>query len=147
MGPTPFQSDGCTPPVPFPIRMALLKAPKVLTMSASSELTCVTSEFVLRPVLTVRSAEDCGENHHGDECRTPTSKESKLPSIPGSCPPAPPRKPRRVVSCKRRLVEELEVIMVGAEELERLFRRRDEPNVIASGRHAKKRRRRHADDK
>ena len=116
-------------------------------MSTSSELTsCVTPEFVLRPVdLTVRSAEGCGESHE-DECHTPTSKESKLPSIPGSCPPPAPRKARRVVSCKRRLVEELEVIMVGAEELERLFRRRDEPNVIASGRPAKKRRCRHADD-
>ncbi|XP_008780172.1 cyclin-dependent protein kinase inhibitor SMR1-like [Phoenix dactylifera] len=119
-------------------------------MSASSELTGVTPEFILRPVLRVQTAEDCGENpsllEEDDECRTPTSKESKLPSTPRSCPPAP-RKPRRVVSCKRRLVEEVEVIMVGAEELERLFRRRDEPNVIGSGRPAKKRRCRRPDDK
>lgn len=122
-------------------------------MSASTELTGATPEFVLRPIATtVRPAEDRGENpspsrDEEEECRTPTSKESKLPSIPKSCPPAP-RKPRRVPWCKRRRLQELEVIEVGAEELERLFRRRDERYVMASGpRHAKKRRCHCLDDK
>ncbi|KAG1361339.1 cyclin-dependent protein kinase inhibitor SMR1 [Cocos nucifera] len=123
-------------------------------MSASPELTGARPEFVLRPIATtVRSAEDRGDkpspskDEEEEECRTPTSKESKLPSTPKSCPPAP-RKPRRVPWCKRIRPQDLEVITVGAEELERLFRRRDERYVMGSGsHHAKKRRCRWPDDK
>ncbi|KAJ0967141.1 hypothetical protein J5N97_024058 [Dioscorea zingiberensis] len=60
-----------------------------------------------------------GDDDDG-ECRTPTSVESRLPSISITCPPAP-RKPRRVIRCKRRLTE-LEFFLVPHRELESLFR-------------------------
>ncbi|KAJ8477552.1 hypothetical protein OPV22_021279 [Ensete ventricosum] len=35
--------------------------------------------------------------------RTPTSEESKLPSVAPSCPPAPRKTRRRALQCKRKL--------------------------------------------
>ncbi|RWV92210.1 hypothetical protein GW17_00045434, partial [Ensete ventricosum] len=104
----------------------LLQASWLLTkMSASTELT---SGATLRPVATERSEEGGGEHGDEEECRTPTSEESKLPSLPINCPPAP-RKRRRVSVCsrRRRRQPQVELIVVGAKEMEQLFQRRDQP--------------------
>lgn len=54
------------------------------------------------------------------ECRTPTSKEHKIPVLV-SCPPAP-RKPRRVAQCKRKF-QELEFFeIVNRDEVDAFFR-------------------------
>ncbi|CAL9081873.1 unnamed protein product [Musa acuminata var. zebrina] len=109
-------------------------------MSASPELT---SAATLRPVETVRSEEGGGDHGDEEECRTPTSEESKLPSLPLNCPPAP-RKRRRVAVCRRRprWQPQVELIVVGAKEMEQLFQRRDEPPP----RRAKRQRRHTPDD-
>ncbi|CAD5190989.1 unnamed protein product [Musa acuminata subsp. malaccensis] len=110
-------------------------------MSASPELT---SAATLRPVETVRSEEGGGDHGDEEECRTPTSEESKLPSLPLNCPPAP-RKRRRVAVCRRRRPRwqpQVELIVVGAKEMEQLFQRREEPPP----RRAKRQRRHTPDD-
>ncbi|KAJ4837385.1 hypothetical protein Tsubulata_029282 [Turnera subulata] len=61
----------------------------------------------------------CGVDVDGDGCRTPTSEEHKIPAIL-SCPPAP-RKPRRGVSCKRKLSEFDFFEIVKREEVDRFF--------------------------
>ncbi|CAL9119649.1 unnamed protein product [Musa acuminata var. zebrina] len=48
--------------------------------------------------------------------RTPTSEDSKLPSVAPSCPPAP-RKTRRVLQCKRKLWPGLESVAAGEAQL------------------------------
>ncbi|KAJ7970512.1 cyclin-dependent protein kinase inhibitor SMR1-like [Quillaja saponaria] len=54
-------------------------------------------------------------------CTTPTSKENRIPAIL-SCPPAP-RKRRRVVPSKRRLLEEFQFYeVVNREEVDGFFR-------------------------
>lgn len=54
-----------------------------------------------------------------DGCRTPTSRESKIPMLQ-SCPPAP-RKRRRVISCKRNLSETQFFEIVHRKEIESFF--------------------------
>ncbi|KAA8534480.1 hypothetical protein F0562_032001 [Nyssa sinensis] len=54
-----------------------------------------------------------------DECQTPTSPEHKIPATL-RCPPAP-KKPRRVVSCKRKLSEHQFFEIVAPEEIESFF--------------------------
>ncbi|CAL9125768.1 hypothetical protein MUK42_02116 [Musa troglodytarum] len=86
----------------------------------SEKMSALGPELALRPVVTVRSigAVDDG----GEECRTPTSEESKLPSsLAQSCPPPAPMKPRRALRCKRKLWPASEFITVGDEEIEQLF--------------------------
>lgn len=58
-------------------------------------------------------------DYEEEECRTPTSEDSRLPPVNDSCPPPPPRKTRCAAPRKRRLSTKL--IAVGAEELEQLF--------------------------
>lgn len=53
-------------------------------------------------------------------CRTPTSLKNKIPTV-GSCPPPAPKKPRKVVFCKRKLYDHFFEVS-GNEELERFFR-------------------------
>ncbi|XP_041002540.1 cyclin-dependent protein kinase inhibitor SMR1-like [Juglans microcarpa x Juglans regia] len=53
-------------------------------------------------------------------CRTPTSKEHRIPEIL-DCPPAP-RKPRRVPACKRKLSELKFFEIVNPEEVDAFFR-------------------------
>ncbi|KAF1878765.1 hypothetical protein Lal_00047437 [Lupinus albus] len=56
-----------------------------------------------------------------DSCRTPTTKESKIPEIV-SCPPAP-RKPKALVSCKRKLMDEFNFFEdTNKEDMEAFFR-------------------------
>ncbi|OIV90595.1 hypothetical protein TanjilG_01676 [Lupinus angustifolius] len=56
-----------------------------------------------------------------DSCRTPTTKESKIPEIV-SCPPAP-RKPKALVSCKRKLMDEFKFFEdTNKEDMEAFFR-------------------------
>ncbi|WOL05403.1 hypothetical protein Cni_G14131 [Canna indica] len=107
-------------------------------MSASPELARTPRpEFYLRPLAMVRSTSKIEENlkvvlppkeetvdDSGGTCRTPTSEASKLRSFVATCPPAP-RKPRRALQCKRKLWPELELIAVGAKEMEQLFKCRD----------------------
>nr|XP_010918593.1 cyclin-dependent protein kinase inhibitor SMR1 [Elaeis guineensis] len=101
-------------------------------MSASPDFSAVPSESVLRPIVTVFPIEDRdklssfvnGEDGV-NECRTPTSEESRIPPVPSSCPPAP-KKPRQVLLCKRRL-SELELFSARLEEIEVWFRQRDRP--------------------
>ena len=77
----------------------------------------------LTPVSTDASMEG-GEDD--EECHTPTSEESRLPVFPRICPPAP-KKTRRSAPCKRRhWSSEPELIVVGTEEMEQLFRWRDQ---------------------
>ena len=53
-------------------------------------------------------------------CRTPTSKEHRIPSIL-DCPPAP-RKPKRAPSCKRKLSEIQFFEIVNYDEVDAFFR-------------------------
>ncbi|KAL7252832.1 hypothetical protein ACSBR1_007397 [Camellia fascicularis] len=55
-----------------------------------------------------------------DECHTPKSPEHKIPAIL-ICPPAP-KKPKRSVSCKRKLCELEFFEIVAREEVESFFR-------------------------
>ncbi|KAJ7974976.1 cyclin-dependent protein kinase inhibitor SMR1-like [Quillaja saponaria] len=56
-----------------------------------------------------------------DSCTTPTSKENRIPAIL-SCPAAP-MKPKRVASCKRKLLGEFQFFEVSnREELDDFFR-------------------------
>ncbi|GMN52819.1 hypothetical protein TIFTF001_021957 [Ficus carica] len=55
-----------------------------------------------------------------ESCRTPTSKEHRIPLIL-SCPPAP-RKPARAPSCKRKLSELEFFDVVNRDEVEQFFR-------------------------
>ncbi|KAI4346450.1 hypothetical protein L6164_007345 [Bauhinia variegata] len=56
-----------------------------------------------------------------DGCRTPTSKESRIPEIL-TCPPAP-RKQKRFVSCKRKLLDEFQFAEAdNKEEIDAFFR-------------------------
>ncbi|KAF3434114.1 hypothetical protein FNV43_RR25217 [Rhamnella rubrinervis] len=68
-------------------------------------------------VIQRRSLDDDDEQA---ECRTPTSKEHKIPVLV-SCPPAP-RKPRRVASCKRKLTELEFFDIVNRDEVDAFFR-------------------------
>ncbi|XP_048231317.1 cyclin-dependent protein kinase inhibitor SMR1-like [Ricinus communis] len=61
-----------------------------------------------------------GNGGESNECRTPTSKEHKIPPVL-SCPPAP-RKPRRTPSCKRKLSELEFIKIVNHEEVDSFFR-------------------------
>ncbi|RVW97743.1 cyclin-dependent protein kinase inhibitor SMR1 [Vitis riparia] len=60
------------------------------------------------------------DNAETSPCRTPTSAEHKIPVIL-TCPPAP-RKPRRVVRCKRRIREFDFFEIVNRDEVEEFFR-------------------------
>ncbi|KAG2729706.1 hypothetical protein I3760_01G262100 [Carya illinoinensis] len=60
------------------------------------------------------------EEEDDECCRTPTSKEHRIPEIL-DCPPAP-RKPRRVTSCKRKLSELKFFEIVNPEEVDAFFR-------------------------
>ncbi|KAJ8460317.1 hypothetical protein OPV22_033243 [Ensete ventricosum] len=74
-----------------------------------------------------------------EECHTPTSEETRVPVFPRICPPAPKKMRRRLAPCKRkRWSSEPELIVVGTEEMEQLFRWRDQQKDDHS--HAKKRR-------
>ncbi|XP_008803458.2 cyclin-dependent protein kinase inhibitor SMR1-like [Phoenix dactylifera] len=106
-------------------------------MSASPDFSGVPPELVLRPIVTVFPIEDRDDlsslingKDGVDECRTPTSEESKIPPVPSSCPPAP-KKPRQVLLCKRRL-SELELFGAQVEEIELWFRQRDRPATVPS---------------
>ncbi|OAY38921.1 hypothetical protein MANES_10G053200v8 [Manihot esculenta] len=78
---------------------------------------------------------DVIQQENGDECcRTPTSEEHKIPDIL-CCPPAPRKPRRRMILCKRKLLEFDEFFeIVNRQEVESLFRSSSE--VIAA---AKKR--------
>lgn len=62
---------------------------------------------------------DVEEKKEDEECKTPTSKESKIPLVPTTCPPAP-RKPRTIIRCKRRL-SELDFFVVPQPDIECFF--------------------------
>lgn len=67
---------------------------------------------------------------NAEECRTPSSEESKIPRA-SSCPPAPRRKRREeevVISHKRKL-NFFEDTVGGAEEIESLFESTSSPVV------------------
>ncbi|RRT38793.1 hypothetical protein BHE74_00019363 [Ensete ventricosum] len=87
----------------------------------SEKMSALGPELALRPVVTVPSIGEVDDDG-GEECRTPTSEESKLPSsLAQSCPPPAPMKPRRALRCKRKLWPAPELITVGDEEIEQLF--------------------------
>ncbi|OIT39193.1 hypothetical protein A4A49_08100 [Nicotiana attenuata] len=77
--------------------------------------------------------EDHNNNNNGSEeieinilnnteelCRTPTSQKNKIPTV-GRCPPPAPKKPRKLLFCKRKLYDHFFEVS-GNEELERFFR-------------------------
>ncbi|KAK1373545.1 hypothetical protein POM88_029738 [Heracleum sosnowskyi] len=76
------------------------------------------TELKLDDILVQEGHESC---KNVQECRTPTSKESKIPRA-SSCPPAPRRKRREevVISNKRKLIF-FEDTVGGSEEIESLF--------------------------
>nr|DAD48758.1 TPA_asm: hypothetical protein HUJ06_018695 [Nelumbo nucifera] len=95
-------------------------------MSTDLEFRCnLPAETRLRPIKiqTERSSEEGGaiiqSENQEDECRTPTSEEHKIPIIQ-TCPPAP-RKPRKVVLCKRKLSELRFFEIVSHDEVESFF--------------------------
>nr|DAD28630.1 TPA_asm: hypothetical protein HUJ06_030098 [Nelumbo nucifera] len=114
-------------------------------MSTDLQLRCSLPEIRVRPAAEIqseRSRQDGGaaENQQLDyECSTPTSEESKIPIIQ-SCPPAP-RKPRKVVLCKRKFSEKkLQFFrFVSHDEVESFFKSSFQTPLPIS-RHVKKRR-------
>ena len=64
--------------------------------------------------------EDDNKEEEEDCCRTPTSKEHRIPKIL-DCPPAP-RKPKRAPTCKRKLSELQFFEIVNREEVDSFFR-------------------------
>ncbi|KAJ9159870.1 hypothetical protein P3X46_025327 [Hevea brasiliensis] len=73
--------------------------------------SCSTSEDLRDDVI---------QQENGDECRTPTSEEHKIPAIL-SCPPAP-RKPRRRTVLRKRKLSEFEFFeIVNRQEVESFF--------------------------
>ncbi|KAG0453102.1 hypothetical protein HPP92_025766 [Vanilla planifolia] len=93
-------------------------------MSASPELSRMPPEMGLRAALdgSASPLPFRAVEKQEEEFRTPTTEESRLNSVPTTCPP-PPMKARRVAGCKRKL-SEMEFFKVEAEEIERLFRPR-----------------------
>ncbi|KAG6538513.1 hypothetical protein ZIOFF_003637 [Zingiber officinale] len=115
-------------------------------MSASPEFTCTTPppELLLEPLITAPPIENQVKVlfHHGkkeeeeeevaaeDKCRTPTSAESKLPSLASICPSVPRKKNRKLLKmrrwrlqrCWRKLwAEPPEIVEIEATVLEHLF--------------------------
>ncbi|KAI0500574.1 hypothetical protein KFK09_018788 [Dendrobium nobile] len=72
-----------------------------------------------------------------DSFSTPTTAESRLNSVPSTCPP-PPRKPKRVVVFKRKLTK-LQFYKVEEQEIEQLFW-----NLESQQKNIKKRKRIHS---
>ena len=64
--------------------------------------------------------EDYNKDEEEECCRTPTSKEHRIPKIL-DCPPAP-RKPKRAPTCKRKLSELQFFEIVNREEVDSFFR-------------------------
>ncbi|KAI9124404.1 hypothetical protein K1719_004326 [Acacia pycnantha] len=62
-----------------------------------------------------------GGREDDETCRTPTSKENRIPAAL-TCPPAP-KKAKRSVSCKRKLLEEFQLFeKVNKDEIDGFFR-------------------------
>nr|XP_016501850.1 PREDICTED: cyclin-dependent protein kinase inhibitor SMR2-like [Nicotiana tabacum] len=79
---------------------------------------------VITATLSSQNSDD-GKNSRDseeeEEIKTPRSPQYLIPKIL-SCPPAP-KKPKRVISCKRKLVDELQFFEVAArEEVDSFFR-------------------------
>lgn len=91
----------------------------------------VSSEFVLRPILTSNQrngppneeSQPSRKEEREEECETPKGEESRISSSLTCCPD-PPRK-RRCVVIGKRTIPQIEVIAVEKEEMDRLFVRRD----------------------
>nr|XP_023876179.1 cyclin-dependent protein kinase inhibitor SMR1-like [Quercus suber] len=64
--------------------------------------------------------EDDNKAEEEDCCRTPTSKEHRIPKIL-DCPPAP-RKPKRAPTCKRKLSDLQFFEIVNRDEVDSFFR-------------------------
>ncbi|WOK94881.1 hypothetical protein Cni_G03586 [Canna indica] len=119
------------------------------TETSSTQTQITELSAALRPVATAIAGRSSSAPLQDEACRTPTSEESKLPSIPAlECPPAP-RKRRRTAVWRRWQRSrswpdhEAEMIVVGTEEMEKLFQWREEaapPPTPPAERHAKKRR-------
>lgn len=88
-------------------------------MAASPELRRLPSPAELEP-RPLPAPEQSGGGGGGEGYNTPATKESAIPAIT-SCPPAPRKKRRLEISCKRRLLD-LELFRVGPELMELLFR-------------------------
>lgn len=74
-----------------------------------------TNIFVLNSSTTSRRRIDDEEL-----CRTPTCPENKIPTA-GSCPPPAPKKPRKLLLCKRKFPQFDFFEVTGNEELEKFF--------------------------
>ncbi|XP_045808595.1 uncharacterized protein LOC123902835 [Trifolium pratense] len=95
------------------------------TMSSSTAITQPDEIIQNENDATVTATDDGtvvdGVNENDQSYRTPTSKESKIPEIQ-DCPPAP-RKPKPFVSCKRKLMDELQFFEVSNnEDMDAFFR-------------------------
>ncbi|KAF3666895.1 putative non-symbiotic hemoglobin 2-like [Capsicum annuum] len=83
--------------------------------------------------------ERCSNKEQAAEIRTPGTPQNLIPKIL-SCPPAP-KKPKRVISCKRKLLGELEFFDVAAkEEVDSFFKSVDENSKPCGANSNKKRR-------
>ncbi|OIT39789.1 hypothetical protein A4A49_58257, partial [Nicotiana attenuata] len=75
--------------------------------------------FATINVITTLSSQNSIEEE--EEIKTPKSPQNLIPKIL-SCPPAP-KKPKRLISCKRKLVDELQFFEVAArEEVDSFFK-------------------------
>ncbi|OIT33796.1 hypothetical protein A4A49_15681 [Nicotiana attenuata] len=75
----------------------------------------------IKVITTLSSQNSRDSEEEEDEIKTPKSPQNLIPKIL-SCPPAP-KKPKRVISCKRKLVDELQFFEVAArEEVDSFFR-------------------------
>lgn len=88
-----------------------------ITVNLSSSSDVVNDDNTIAVIQSQESTTSDG-NVLEDECQTPKSPRNMIPEIL-SCPPAP-KKPRRVVSCKRKLCDFFEI--VAREEVESFFR-------------------------
>ncbi|GLT93275.1 hypothetical protein SLE2022_110760 [Rubroshorea leprosula] len=98
-------------------------------MSTDLELICSKNKITAINIQTseeihhddqVLQQEESSSSNDEEKCRTPTSAEHKIPPVL-CCPPAP-QKPRRRVSCKRKL-SELELFeIVNRDEMDAYFR-------------------------
>ncbi|MCD9641211.1 hypothetical protein HAX54_027280, partial [Datura stramonium] len=80
------------------------------------------SEVLGTNILVLNSSTTSTSRHNIDEdlCRTPTCRENKIPTA-GSCPPPAPKKPRKLLLCKRKFPRFEFFEVSGNEELEKFF--------------------------
>ncbi|CAN4105301.1 unnamed protein product [Withania somnifera] len=107
-------------------------------MSRDLQSRRALSEIQLPNVINLSSnisrdePERCNNKEQAAEIQTPRTPQNLIPKIL-SCPPAP-KKPKRAISCKRKLLGDLEFFDVAArEEVDSFFASVDENSKSCGG--------------